>query len=206
MPPAVSSTPRANPVPGFRREAARKLFHVASVALPLLVWMVPRPVAQPVLASLAATALAVDLARLRLRAPRYHFLRLTRTMLRPHERHGLAGATYMAVAYAAALLLFPTPIAVAGMLYNGLGDASAALVGKRFGRHRTRWGKSWEGFAAALVVCLAVGLLLPGIPVRAALVGAAAAALLEFLPLPLDDNVRVTLGGATAAWAATLIA
>jgi dolichol kinase len=178
---------------------------VSSVAIPVLVWLLPRPVAQPALAALAATAVAVDLARLRLRAPRYHFLRLTRTMLRPHERHGFAGATYMVVAYAAALLLFPTPIAVAGMLYNGLGDASAALVGKRFGRHRTSWGKSWEGFAAGLVVSLAVGLLLPGIPPLAALAGGLTAAVIEFLPLPLDDNLRVTLGGATAVWAAALL-
>jgi dolichol kinase len=89
------------------------------------------------------------------------------------------------------------------MLYNGLGDASAALVGKRFGRHRTSWGKSWEGFAAALSVNLAIGLLLPGIPVPAALLGALAGAVLEFLPLPFDDNLRVTLGGAAAIWLLT---
>ena len=67
---------------------------------------------------------------LRLRWPRYHFLRLTRTMLRPHERRGLAGATYMAVAYAAAVLFFPKPIAVMAMLFNGFGAAGvyAALA------------------------------------------------------------------------------
>ena len=59
--------------------------------------------------------------------------------------------------------LNPKPVAVAGMLYTGLGDASAALVGKRFGRHRTSWGKSWEGFAAGLATSLAVGLAVPGI-------------------------------------------
>jgi dolichol kinase len=151
--------------------------------------------------SLAATAVAVDWARLRLRGPRYYFLRATRTLLRRHERRAFAGATWMAIAYATAFVLLPRPVAVAGMLYNGLGDASAALVGKRFGRHRTAWGKSWEGFAAAAVVCLAVGVALPGIAPAAALAGALAAATLEFLPLPLDDNLRVTLGGALACGA-----
>lgn len=200
MPPAEAVRTRTAR-PSLRREAARKAFHVASVALPLGVWLLPRSTATAARVGLARIAVGVDVARLRLRAPRYHFLRLTRTMLRPHERRGLAGGTYMALAYAAAILLYPKPIAVAGMLYNGLGDAAAALVGKRFGRHRTAWGKSWEGFAAALVVCLAVGFAVPGIAPASALAGAVAAAVLEFLPLPLDDNLRVTLGGAGAAWA-----
>ncbi|HEX8831375.1 MAG TPA: hypothetical protein VF705_09435 [Longimicrobium sp.] len=187
-------------VRGLRREIGRKAFHVASVFLPALVWVLPRDAAVALLVGLAITAVVVDFTRLQFRWARYHFLRRTRALLRTHERHGFAGATYMVAAYAVALLVFPTPIAVAGMLYNGLGDASAALVGKRFGRHRTRWGKSWEGFAAALVVNLAIGFLVPGIPPAAAVAGALAGAILEFLPLPFDDNLRVTLGGAAALW------
>jgi dolichol kinase len=189
----------------LRREAARKAFHVASVILPLAVWVLPRPVGVAALTTLAVVALLVDWTRLRVRVVRYHFLRYTRTMLRPHERRGPAGATYMAVAYALALLLFPGPVAVAAMLYNGLGDASAALVGKRFGRHRTPWGKSWEGFAAALVVCFLVGVALPGIPLPAALLGAVAAAAVELAPLPVDDNLRVTLVGGAALRAGTAL-
>lgn len=184
----------------MRRELARKAIHVSSTAVPLLVWLVPRPVAVAVLVPVAALALAIDVARHRIRPVRYHFLRRTRTLLRPHERRGLAGATWMALAYAAALLLFPKPVAVAAMLFNGLGDAAAALVGKRWGRRRTAWGKSWEGFAAGLVVDLGVGLgawtLAPGaVPLAGAVLGALVAATVEFAPLPMDDNVRVTLAG-----------
>lgn len=193
----------------MRRELARKAFHISSTALPLLVWVVPRPVALAVLVPGAMVALAVDVARLQLRGPRYYFLRATRTMLRHHERRGLAGATYMAVAYAVALLLFPTSIAVAAMLFNGLGDATAALVGKRWGRHRTAWGKSWEGFAAGLVMNLAVGLFIASLGAElrlaGALLGALTAAAVEFAPLPLDDNVRVTLGGGAAAWLGSVL-
>ncbi len=184
----------------MRRELGRKAFHVASAFLPALVWVLPRRVSVTLLVAVALAAVAVDFARLQFRWARYQFLRRTRVLLRTHERHGFAGATYMVAAYAVALLVFPTPIAVAGMLYNGLGDASAALVGKRFGRHRTSWGKSWEGFFAALVVNLAIGFAVPGIPTTAAVAGALAGAILEFLPLPFDDNLRVTLGGAAALW------
>src|SRR5690606_32204023 len=99
------------------------------------------------------------------------------------------------------LVFLPHPVALAAMLYNGLGDAAAALVGRRWGAHRTAWGKSWEGAAAALVVCLAVGLRVPGVGAAGAVAGALAAATLEFLPLRVDDNLRVTLGGGVAAWA-----
>jgi dolichol kinase len=184
----------------MKRELARKAIHVASTAVPLLVWLLPRPVAIALLVPVAVLALAIDVARHRIRPVRYHFLRHTRTMLRPHERRGLAGATWMAMAYAAAVVLFPRPVAVAAMLFNGLGDAAAALAGKRWGRHRTAWGKSWEGYAAGLAVDLAVGIgmwmLAPGVvSLPAAILGAIVAATVEFAPLPLDDNVRVTLAG-----------
>jgi dolichol kinase len=184
-----------------RRELYRKSIHVASVGVPLLVWVLPRAVGIGLLVAAVAVALGVEWARARLPWARYHFLRRTRTLLRPHERHGLAGATHMAVAYLVALVIFPKTVAVAAMLYNGLGDAAAALVGRRWGRHRTSWGKSWEGMGAALVVNLAVGLAVPGLELAAAIPGAVAAALLEFLPIRLDDNPRVTLGGGGAAWA-----
>jgi dolichol kinase len=196
--------------PTIRRELARKAFHVSSASLPLLVWLAPRWLALAVLLPMAAVAVAVDWTRLRYRAPRYWFLRYTRRMLRHHERRRFAGATYMAVAYAAAVVLFPKPIAVMAMLFNGFGDAAAALVGKRFGRHRTAWGKSWEGFAAGLAVNLAVGLtissLAPAVlPAPAAAAGAIAAAVLEFLDLPIDDNVRVTLGGGGVAFLVAML-
>lgn len=187
------------------RELARKAIHLATVSAALLVWLLPQPAAALLLGSAAVLALAVELLRWRVRWVRYHFLRRTRTMLRHHERRGLAGATYMAVGYALAAAFFPREVAVAAILYNGLGDAAAALVGKRYGRHRTRWGKSWEGAAAAAAVCLAVGALVPGIPAVAAVAGGVGAALLEFLPLPLDDNLRITLGGGALLWLVVLL-
>lgn len=193
------------PSAAVKRELHRKAIHLASVAIPLLVWWVPRAVALAVLVPTAAVALLVEGLRLKARAPRYHFLRRTRTMLRARERRRFTGATYMAAAYASAVLLFPTPVAVLAMLYNGVGDAVAALVGRRWGRHRLRSGKSWEGAAAGFTANLVVGLLLPGIATVPAFAGALAAALLEIADLPPDDNLWVTLGGGAVVWSAVLL-
>ncbi|HEX2205500.1 MAG TPA: hypothetical protein VHG91_19470 [Longimicrobium sp.] len=206
------SAPARAPAPParMRRELGRKAIHVASVLVPLGVWIAPRWLALAVLLPGAALALGIDVARLRLRGARYLFFRTFRTLLRHHERRGLAGATYMAVAYALAALLFPRPVAVCAMLFNGLGDAAAALVGKRWGRHRTRWGKSWEGFAAGVATnaaaASAVSALDPRLWLPAALLGALAAATVELLDLPVDDNLRVTLTGGLVILAAMLAA
>lgn len=169
--------------------------------VPIAVWFLPRPAAIALMAAAVAVALGVEWARRSVRWVRHRFLRSTRVMLRGHERNGIAGATYMAVAYLLALLLFPRAVAVAAMLYNALGDSAAAIVGRKWGRHRTGWGKSWEGAAAALLVNLGVGAAIPGIGPGAVLIGALASAALEFLPLPLDDNLRITLGGGMVLWA-----
>jgi dolichol kinase len=205
----MTRPPRSPAVPRIARELWRKAIHVASVAVPVFVWFSHPPVAVAVLGAVAAAAATVDLARLRFRGPRYRFLRLTRPLLRPHERRGLAGATWMALAYFAAVALFPTPVAVAAMLFNGLGDAAAAVVGRRWGRHRTRAGKSWEGFAAGLVVNAAVAAGISTLPLTfplaAAFAGALAASLLEMADLPLDDNLWVTVGGGLALAAAAAL-
>jgi dolichol kinase len=187
----------------LRDEVVRKLIHVATVAIPVLVWVLPSAAAFALLTVGVVAAVAVEIARSRVRWARYHFLIRTRRLLRYGERRRFAGATYMAFAYFAAFVLFPRPVAVLAMLYNGLGDTAAALVGKRWGSHRMSWGKSFEGAAAAFFVNAALGAAIPGISLAAGLVGAAAAATLEFLPLPLDDNIRTTLGGGVALWAAS---
>lgn len=206
QPATVEGASARLPVDGLKRELLRKRIHLATVIVPVAVWFLPRPAAITLLAGAVVLALLVELARRKVRWVRHQFLVRTRVMLRGHERTGLSGATHMAIAYLVALLLFPRAIAVLAMLYNCLGDTAAAVVGRRWGAHRTRWGKSWEGAAAALGVNLAVGIALPEILLAAALIGAVASAALEFLPLPFDDNLRIAVGGGLAAWASTLLA
>lgn len=190
----------------MKRELLRKLIHLGTLLVPLLVWLLPRAAALALLAVAVAVALVVEWTRRHSRTFRYHFLKRTRVLLRGHERRGLSGATHLAIAYFLALALFPQRIAVVAMLYAGAGDSAAALVGKRWGRVRTRWGKSLEGAVAGLAVNVLVGLAMPGIAPLAAIVGGAAAAVLELLPIPIDDNLRTCLGGGLALWLVTTLA
>ncbi len=188
--------------PGRRRELGRKAIHISSLAFPIFVWLVPRPTALLGLGLAVAVAVVVDTLRLRVRSFARLFYSLTRGLLRGRERRGFVGATWMMVAYFLAVLIFPTPVAVAAMAYNALGDASAALVGRRFGRVRLMGGKTLEGAMACVVACFLVGVVIPGIPLHIALIGAIAASALELGSLPPDDNLWMTLGGGAVLWLA----
>lgn len=135
--------------------------------------------------------------------------------------NGTPGTVYFALAITLlfALLWRPqgpldrAPIAAAGAMALTWGDALAALVGRRYGWHRYRVGRtvrSWEG-SAALVVAATLSMflvltLLPGsalsplatpiAPARAlavALVGASVAAGAEALSPHGTDNLSVPL-------------
>lgn len=180
-----------------RGEAARKLIHVGlSLAAAAVVWWTPQPLGATVLAAATAIALAVELARRM--SPRFAgwFHGRLSPMLRPRETVRLTGATTLSVGYTLAAVLLPGRAAVAGILFTGLADAAAAVVGKRWGRHRYPGGKSVEGSGAFLVAVFALALMLPGVGIGAAALTALAMTLIEAPTLRVDDNLYLPLAGA----------
>ena len=107
----------------------------------------------------------------------------------------MLGSTYLLLAGLLAVEIFPQPIAAAAVGFTVLGDGVAALVGRAWGRPRL-FGKSLEGTAAGLAACLGWAAFLQTAGFVAwpvALTGALVASLVEVLPIPLDDNLGVTL-------------
>ncbi|MDZ8186667.1 MAG: phosphatidate cytidylyltransferase [Nostoc sp. ChiSLP02] len=112
------------------------------------------------------------------------------------------------------------PIAVAGIMAMTWGDALAALVGRRFGKHQYQVGnsvRSWEGSAAMFVASTAaiflVLLLLPGsslsplaIPLGLgwalliAIITAIIATLAEAVSPHGTDNLSVPLVASAVVW------
>jgi dolichol kinase len=212
--PAIQPFPSAPPVPvdaagALRRELARKALHVSSAVVPLLYAAgAPRAVVLGILLPLGLVAAAVEVARARSERARERFLRATGLLLREHEHHRLSGATWMLVAFTAAVAVYPRAVAVAAMWGVSVGDAAGAVVG-RFVAHRrgrslraVRPGKTVAGSAACFALTLAGALAVARLPATEGVIAALAATLAERPSRPLDDNLRIVaaVGAGILLW------
>jgi len=84
------------------------------------------------------------------------------------------------------------PIAVAALSFIIVGDAFAAIIGRKFGRH---WfgRKSLEGSLACLAGTIIVAVCAPELPFAVALIGAATATIVEAFSVKVDDNITVPI-------------
>lgn len=193
------------PVLPYRVELQRKAIHLGALVLPLAILALPQPIVRVGLTVLAVLAIILDVARQRVPAVRDLIVGVFGWMMRPEELPPLGaplvfnGAVWMCLSAAICAWVFPPDLGAAALAMLMIGDAAAALVGRRFGK--TRWPgspKSIEGSAAYVVAAFATGCAVtmwPGATLTAALcaVGAIVGAALEAAPIPIDDNVRVPL-------------
>lgn len=192
--------------PQWLSEARRKAVHLAFILLPLdllhevLPW--PRGHRQFALLFVVLTvgAVVVDLLRIHENRVRRFFREFLGELIREHERFGLLGSTYLLLAALLAIEIFPQPVAAAALGFTVLGDAMGALVGRAWGRHRF-FNKSFEGALGCLLACLAwAGYVAWASPLTlpVLMAGALVATLVEILPIPLDDNLGITLAAGYA--------
>jgi len=161
-------------------------------------WWIGTPLALYVVGGLAVVAVAADVTRA-YSTTFNHWIRtifgsLMRAEELPERRRQVTfnGATCVIVGAALLALIFPLRIAVPVLTMTMLADAAAALVGRRLGRHH--WGSfssTVEGSAAFVGTGLLVIAAFPSLAYGPAAFGVVAAAAVEALPLPVNDNIRV---------------
>lgn len=193
----------------YRIELIRKAIHLSSIAIPIFYFFTPRGVALNVLVPLTLAFVVIDVSRYYHRPIETWFNATFGRLLRHHEtdreRKRLNGATYVLISATISVFFFPKYIAVLGFLILIIADMAAALVGKRFGRHRFL-GKSAEGSLGFFLSAMLIIILTPKIgyvPAEYA-IGAAAAAVgtvVEALPVDIDDNLSVPVTVGAALWA-----
>lgn len=173
-------------------EIGRKAIHLSALSIPVGYYFLDAGLGRAILALLTALSFLIDVVRLNQPRIRTFFFIFFGRLVRDHERHNLLGATYLLLSSLICVHAFPKPIAVAALAFLIVGDSAAALVGRAFGRVRI-FDKSLEGSLACLVACLAIGALIPELGWTRTLLGALTATLIELIPVPLDDNLRIPL-------------
>jgi len=193
----------------YQSELIRKAIHLCSLAIPIVYYFIARTTALSILIPLTLVFGLSDVARLTIPAAGRLYERLFGFLLRAHEQnergHHLNGATYVLLSATICVALFPKVIVITAFAILIISDSSAALIGRRFGRHHFM-KKTFEGSAAFFLSALVVVALTPKVSHLPAeyLIGAAAAligSVVEALPITVDDNLSIPLSICAVMWA-----
>lgn len=193
----------------FRAEIARKLFHLTSLAFPLIYFFISKRLTLQILIPLTLLILFLDIAKYFHKPSAEFFYRNFGYILRPYERGGqmknLNGVTCFFIAATFCAIAFPKYITISSFLILTFSDTASALVGRRFGRTKIR-GRSLEGGVAFVVTALIIILLIPKIEYQfgeylicsiAAVVGAVSEILAGDT---INDNILIPISVGATLW------
>lgn len=193
----------------YATELIRKGIHMCSISIPVIYYYISKETALSILVPLTLLFGLSDLGRLFLPSVRRLYHRFFGFLLRNRERNvenlRLNGATYVLVSASLCVWLFPKVIVLTAFAILIISDTSAALIGRRFGRHPF-FGKTREGTAAFFLTALLVVMLAPKIlylPTEY-LIGVLAALIGTFVELLsgeiIDDNFSIPLSICLVMW------
>jgi dolichol kinase len=168
-------------------ELKRKGFHLLSLVYVFGYWYLDKNIVIWGLA--AAISLVALLELLRFNVPKFNefFCNNFKGFYRPDEAKKISGLLGTLSGALITVLLFSNKYMVfASFLYLAFGDSIAAIVGRSIGKHKTFFGKSFEGSAACFTACLICGLFI--FDWKFALAGAFIATAVEAVPWKINDN------------------
>jgi dolichol kinase len=132
----------------YKDELVRKLIHLCSLSIPIVYYFVSQKTAIIVLAILTFFAFMIDIARYYFHPAGKIFYSIFGFLLREHEvdykKKNLNGATYVLLSALICVIIFPKVIFITAFSVLIIADSVAALVGRKFGRHKFI-SKSLEG-------------------------------------------------------------
>ncbi len=82
--------------------------------------------------------------------------------------------------------------AIAALAFIMTGDPAAAIIGRKYGRHRFKT-KSVEGSLAFLAAAMIIAFIVPNLPLMIGIIGALTATITEAVSFYIDDNTSVPL-------------
>jgi len=150
----------------YKSELLRKSIHLCSLSIPIVynINSVTKEFALSIMIPLTVISIIIDVGRHNFISFSKIFNLLFGFLLRDHEKDNrkknLSGATYVLISAVVVILVFPKVFVITGFTVLILSDISAALIGRRYGKHKFL-AKSLEGTLAFFVVGCVVVLFVP---------------------------------------------
>ena len=193
----------------YKDELVRKLIHLTSLLIPIIYYFIPRTSAAIILGALSLFAISLDLARYLSPQIGSVFYKIFGFLLRRHEvdeeKRNLNGATYVLISALISVLIFPKVIFITAFSMLIIGDTLAALIGRKFGKHKLLF-KSLEGTLAFFVGSSIVVLFTPKVgnfpeEFIIGFIGAFVGAIVENVSSHyVDDNLSIPLSIGFVMW------
>lgn len=124
----------------FEQEILRKGIHLMSLSIPVIYIFVTKEFALSILIPMMIISFLIDILSKYDNIVRTYLLLYFGKMLRDHEKKRdifvLNGATWVLISAVVTILIFPKVIAVISFMILIISDISAALIGRRFGKHK----------------------------------------------------------------------
>lgn len=198
----------------YRDELIRKMIHLCSLSFPIIYYFISRHDAIIILSGLTLFSLSIELLRYVSPKAGEIFIRLFGFLMREHEmdkkKKNLSGATYVFLSALLSVIIFPKVIFLTAFSVLIISDTSAALIGRRYGKHQFL-AKSLEGTLAFFVSAVIVVFLTPKILYVPAeyyigIVAVALGAIAENISYGwADDNMTIPLTVGGVIWICYLI-
>ena len=150
----------------YRSEVIRKSIHLFSLSIPTVYYFITKELALSILIPLCVFSLLVDYGRYYSKPLAELVYKIFGLIMRKHEfdskKKNLNGATYVLLSAVIVVLIFPKVFVVTSFAVLIIGDISAALIGRKFGKTKFLF-KSLEGTLAFFFFSCFVVLLSPKI-------------------------------------------
>lgn len=197
--PVITGEPKKKPVLS-RNDFVREAIHASGFFVPLISSLIGLPIVALLIFGVITLYAVSELSRLDGKNLPV-ISAITRRAASQSEMYDFAAAPiYFAIGILAALLLFPAPASSAAIAIFALGDSTASIFGGLISRTPLPFnkGKTLEGSLAGFFFAFLAGSVY--ISPFWALIGAAVAMIIEWLPLPVNDNILIPVFTGLALW------
>lgn len=148
----------------YKSELLRKSIHFCSLSIPIVYYFLSKEVALKILVPITLISVIIDFGRYFIKPLNSFVQKIFGFLLREHEvdskKKNLNGASYVFIAATITIWIFPKIIFISAFSMLIICDIAAALIGRRFGKHKFL-AKSLEGTLAFAVFACIVVLLTP---------------------------------------------